>query len=140
MNYRFIIMETSSIEAFQKELIQEYEKRLSRYCKTKWIRVKKEKELVKQWKENNYCIGIFPGRSQISSVDLADKLNQLGINGNSNIDFYLCPDEKKLEIPPGFHETLSVSPMEFPPALTAGILYEQLYRAYRIINKEPYHK
>lgn len=140
MNYRFILMETNRIEKFQKELIQEYEKRLSRYCKTKLITVRKEKELLKQWNGNNYCIGILPGKYQIASVDLAEKINELGVNGNSNIDFYFFPYEKKAEIPLSFHETLSISSMEFEPAVTAGILYEQLYRAYRILNKEPYHK
>lgn len=140
MNYRFILMENNRIEKFQKELIQEYEKRLSRYCKTKLITVKKEKELMKQWNVNNYCIGIHPGKSQLSSVGLAEKIDGLGMNGHSNVDFYFVPNEKQAEMPLRLHETLSISPMEFQPVVTAGILYEQLYRAYRILNKEPYHK
>lgn len=140
MNYRFIVMECNRIEKFQQGLIEEYEKRLSRYCKTKLVKVKKKKDLTKQWKETNYSIGIVSGQSGMSSEDFADRIHQLGMDGYTNVDFYVCPEDMDQELLPAFHEILTISSMEFQPIVTTGLLYEQVYRAYRILNKEPYHK
>lgn len=140
MNYRIIVVESNRIEKFQQDLIEEYEKRLSRYCKTKLVKVKKEKELAKQWKEANYSIGIVSGQSGMSSEDFADRIHRLGMDGYTNIDFYICPGDMDQELLPLIHETLIISSMEFQPIVTTGLLYEQVYRAYRILNKEPYHK
>ena len=77
----------------------------------------------------------------MSSEEFADKINKLGINGTSHIIFIIGGsiglDNKILEMA---DERLSFSKMTFPHQLMRVILSEQIYRSYRIINKEPYHK
>ncbi|MDO9574244.1 MAG: 23S rRNA (pseudouridine(1915)-N(3))-methyltransferase RlmH, partial [Candidatus Contubernalis sp.] len=78
---------------------------------------------------------------QLSSEQLAAKLEELALEGRSKIAFLiggtlgLSPTVKKRA-----DLLLSISPMTFPHQLTRLILLEQLYRAFRIIKGEPYHK
>ena len=75
------------------------------------------------------------------STGLAQKLERLGIQGVSHIQFVIGGSL-------GLHEDIckkadlavSFSKMTFPHQLMRVILLEQIYRGYRIINKEPYHK
>lgn len=140
--------------------IAEYSKRLSRYCKLDIVEVQDEKtpdgagaaleEQIKQREaerlsrlipENAYlCVLAIEGR-QLSSEALADRLNTLGINGISHIVFViggslgLAPEIiKRADL------LLSFSAMTFPHQLMRVILLEQIYRSYRIIHGEPYHK
>ena len=77
----------------------------------------------------------------MDSVSLARNIERLGLNGKSNIVFVIGGSL-------GLHqsvlkradEKLSFSDMTFPHQLMRVILLEQIYRSYRIINKEPYHK
>ena len=74
-------------------------------------------------------------------MEFSKKLNNLAITGKSNIVFIIggslgiCEDIKKRS-----DELLSFSDMTFPHQLMRVILLEQVYRAYRIIQNEPYHK
>jgi 23S rRNA (pseudouridine1915-N3)-methyltransferase len=72
---------------------------------------------------------------------LAKKIDNLGISGNSNIVFViggsLGLSHRVLE---RADYKLSFSKMTFPHQLMKVILLEQVYRAYRIIKNEPYHK
>jgi len=77
----------------------------------------------------------------LDSEELADKINKLGIMGESHIVFVIGGSL-------GLHQDvskranfkLSFSKMTFPHQLMRVILLEQIYRSYRIINNEPYHK
>lgn len=74
-------------------------------------------------------------------MELSKKINQLGIEGKSHIIFIIGGSL-------GLHESiskqadfkLSFSKMTFPHQLMRVILLEQIYRSYRIINNQPYHK
>lgn len=147
-------------EKFYEQAIAEYSKRLSRYCKLNIIQVADEKTpdsagecLERQIKEKEggrILAGIKDGAYVIAlaiegelpdSVALAGKLESLGVSGSSHIVFIiggsLGLSEKVLE---RADYKLSFSNMTFPHQLMRVILLEQIYRSYRIISGEPYHK
>lgn len=118
---------------FALEAIKEYDKRLGKYCK---IELKTATNVEKEIKGKSYIIKIDRAGEPISSEQLAAKLSSLGIEGNSHVAIVV--DE-------GFNENkvdflLKLSNMDIGEDLMLTILYEQIYRAYRIINNEPYHK
>lgn len=151
-------------EKFYRDAIAEYEKRLSRYCKLEIVEVSDEKtpegasELVEaqilekegermrtrldKIQQNGafVCALAIDGR-QLDSVELSRKIEHLGTGGTSHIVFMIGGSL-------GMSETvlkradmrLSFSKMTFPHQLMRVILLEQIYRSYRIMNGEPYHK
>lgn len=147
-------------EKFYRDAIDEFSKRLSRYCKLEIIevtdekteeqaseteiRIVKEKEgerLLKNIKEDAYVIALCIDGKQLDSEELSEKIEKLGIQGNSHIYFIIggslgLSDEviKRADF------KLSFSKMTFPHQLMRVILLEQIYRGYRIMNHEPYHK
>lgn len=147
-------------EKFYREAIDEFSKRLSRYCKLEIIevadekteeqaseneiRLVKEKEgerLLKNVKEDAYVITLCIDGKQLDSEELSEKMDKLGVSGTSHIYFIIggslgLADEviKRADF------KLSFSKMTFPHQLMRVILLEQIYRAYRIMNHEPYHK
>ncbi|TCT12952.1 23S rRNA (pseudouridine1915-N3)-methyltransferase [Natranaerovirga pectinivora] len=147
-------------EKYLKQGIDEYSKRLSRYCKLEIIEVADEKapenmsaseeeqvkgkegeKLSKYIKENTYVIALAIDGKQLSSEELADKISELGVRGNSHIVFIIGGSlGLSDEILKNAHQKLSFSKMTFPHQLMRMILLEQVYRGFRIINGEPYHK
>ena len=147
-------------EKFYQDAISEYAKRLSRYCKLDVIQVTDEKtpdgasealETQIKEKEGNrilakipddaYVITLEINGKQLDSLELADKINRLGINGKSHIVFVIGGSlglHKKVSDRSDYK--LSFSKMTFPHQLMRVILLEQIYRSYRIINNQPYHK
>lgn len=140
--------------------IAEYAKRLSRYCKLTFCQVADEKtpdkasealnlqikeiegeRLMKHIREQDYVIALAIDGQMLDSVELSRKIDSLGISGNSSIAFViggsLGLSDKILK---RADYKLSFSRMTFPHQLMQMILMEQIYRAYRIINHEPYHK
>ncbi len=147
-------------EKFYRDAIDEFTKRLSRYCKLEIvevadekteeqssdteIRLVKEKEgerLLKNIKDDAYVIALCIDGKQLDSEELSEKIEKLGIQGTSHIYFIIggslgLGDEvvKRADF------KLSFSKMTFPHQLMRVILLEQIYRGYRIMNNEPYHK
>lgn len=147
-------------EKFYRDAIDEFAKRLSRYCKLEIaevsdektdeqaseneIRIIKEKEgerLLKNIREDAYVITLCIDGKQLDSEELSEKMEKLGIRGISHIYFVIggslgLSDEviKRADF------KLSFSKMTFPHQLMRVILLEQIYRGYRIMNHEPYHK
>ena len=97
--------------------------------------------LIKYIKDDAYKISLEIEGKEVTSEELADKINDLGIKGISRIQFIiggsLGLDE---EVIGRADMHLSFSRMTFPHQLMRVILLEQIYRSYRIINNEPYHK
>jgi 23S rRNA (pseudouridine1915-N3)-methyltransferase len=81
-----------------------------------------------------HVFAVSPGERNISSEELADRINQLGLAGTSRISFFLSEDC------PGRQEGFSLTPMEMDPGLQAVVLFEQIYRSFQIIHGRPYHK
>ena len=147
-------------EKFYRDALAEYEKRLSRYCKLEIIEVADEKtpdnasELVeKQIKDKEaermekylatdaYVIALAIEGRQLDSVELSEKIERLGISGTSHIIFVIGGSLGIADsILKRADYLLSFSKMTFPHQLMRVVLLEQVYRSYRIINHEPYHK
>lgn len=147
-------------EKYLKEAIAEYSKRLSRYCKLEVIEVADEKtpdhandtleesirskeaeRILKYLKEDAFIITLEIQGKQLSSEALAGKMEQLGIQGISHIIFIIGGSiGLGNEVLKKSDFALSFSKMTFPHQLMRVILLEQIYRSYRIINGEPYHK
>ncbi|GIO03548.1 ribosomal RNA large subunit methyltransferase H [Brevibacillus halotolerans] len=122
------------MERFYLEAIKEYEKRLSRYCNIKLIHLKKESDLQKKLNPSTFVIAITTSGKSISSEELAVKLDQNALSGVSDISIVVGAN------PTEYNETLTLSQMEMDSGLQTTVLFEQIYRAYRIINNHPYHK
>lgn len=147
-------------ESFYKAAIEEYSKRLSRYCKLSITELNDEKtpdgqsaalddrvrmvegeRIIKSIKANSYVILCDLGGKMMDSVDFGKTINNLGINGYSDISFIIggslgvSEDVKRRA-----DMKICFSKMTFPHQLMRVILLEQIYRGFRIVNNEPYHK
>ncbi len=140
--------------------IQEYAKRLSRYCKLSFIQVPDEKtpdkasdalneqikqtegeRILKNIRDQDYVIALALNGKMLDSVELSKKLGQLGVEGKSSIVFVIGGSlGLSSQVLNRADFKLSFSRMTFPHQLMQMILLEQIYRGYRILNNEPYHK
>ena len=147
-------------ENFYRDAIAEYSKRLSRYCKLNIVEVAdektienssdteinliKEKEaerILKHVPDNAYVITLEILGKQLDSVELSKKINSLGITGESHIIFIIGGSlglGKSLLQRANYR--LCFSKMTFPHQLMKLILVEQVYRAFKIMNNQTYHK
>lgn len=147
-------------EKFYVEALGEYSKRLQKYAKFEIIEVEDEKtpdkasdaledqikakealKIQSKLKEDALVITLEILGQKMDSVKFADMIEKAGIQGKSHLQFVIGGSL-------GLHESiikradkhLSFSDMTFPHQLMRVILSEQIYRAFRIINGEPYHK
>lgn len=147
-------------EKYLRDAIAEYTKRLSKYCKPEIIEVADEKtpdnasetveenirtkegeRLLKYVRDDAYVITLEINGKQLSSEELAEKIEKLGVQGTSHIMFIIGGSiGLGKEVLARSDYALSFSKMTFPHQLMRVILLEQVYRSYRIINGEPYHK
>ena len=147
-------------EKYLTDAIAEYAKRLSRYCRLEIIQVQDEKtpekisDVQKEQilnkegsrlevliKEDAYVIALAIEGRQLSSEEFAALIDRSGIQGISHIVFIIGGSlglSQKILARADYQ--LSFSKMTFPHQLMRVILLEQIYRSYRIINHEPYHK
>ena len=140
--------------------IDEYAKRLSRYVKLdivevadektpdgaseteeRMIRDKEGKRILSNLKDDSYVITLEIEGKMLDSVELSKKINQIGVSGKRHITFIIggslgLSDEVKNRA----DYKLSFSKMTFPHQLMRVVLLEQIYRSYRILGNEPYHK
>lgn len=132
MNFKIYVI-GEKFEKFYTEAIKEYEKRLSRYCKIQLLHFKTEEQLLKKISDKSYKILISLNKKTISSEELADKIKNLGLSGISDVAIIIGAN-----LP--CNDTLAISPMNMDLGLTTTIIFEQIYRSYRIINNQAYHK
>ena len=138
-------------EKFYCQAIDEYSKRLSRYCKLEVkevadektpdnasdtvndiIKAKEGERLLSCIKDEAYVIALAIDGKMLDSVQLSGKSDIVFVIGGS-----LGLDKRVLD---RADFKLSFSPMTFPHQLMRVILLEQIYRSYRIMKNEPYHK
>ena len=140
-------------ESYLKEAIEEYKKRIQKYTKLEIIEVKEEgmvekekalklegERIEKNIKEKDYVITLEIEGIESTSIEFSKKIENTLIT-NSNITFIIGGSN-------GLDQTiknrsnykLSFSKMTFPHQLFRVILLEQIYRAFKIINNESYHK
>ena len=147
-------------EKYFKDAIAEYSKRLSKYCKLEIIEVADEKtpdnvsevvedairskeaeRILKYVKDDAFVFTLEINGKQLSSEELADKIDKLGVQGTSHIIFIIGGSiGLGQDVLQKSNFALSFSKMTFPHQLMRVVLLEQIYRSYRIINGEPYHK
>lgn len=147
-------------EKYFTDAVAEYKKRLSRYCKLEIIEVADEKtpdhaseqeeerirqkegeRLKKYIKDGAYVISLAIEGNQCSSEAFSRKIHELGLHRESHIIFIIGGSiGLASDILKESKELLSFSKMTFPHQLMRVILLEQIYRGYRIMNGEPYHK
>ena len=140
-------------EKYLIDAVEEYKKRLSKYTKIEIIEVKdessyeedknKEKEaenIIKYIGDKDFIITLEIDGKEISSVEFASKIENI-FNINSNITFIIGGSSgistKVLNIA---NELISFSKMTFPHQLFRVFLLEQIFRAFKIMNNETYHK
>ncbi len=147
-------------EKFMRDAIGEYTKRLSKYCKLEIIEVADEKtqenasevvcnqirqkegeRIMKYIRDDAFVITLEIKGKQLTSEELADKIDRLGIQGTSHIIFIIGGSiGLSEEVMKKSNSSLSISKMTFPHQLMRVILLEQIYRSYRINTGQPYHK
>ncbi len=147
-------------ERFIREGINEFSKRLSRYCNLKIVEIDDEKapenlsdremEIVKNKEgikllskipQNSFIISLEIEGKEISSEELSKKMEDLMIGGINDITFIIGGSlGLSQEVRSKADFKLSFSKMTFPHQLMRLILLEQVYRGFKIMKGEPYHK
>lgn len=147
-------------EKYLRDGIAEYAKRLGRYCKLEIIEVSDEKtpdgasevvetqiknlegeKLMKYIKDDDYVIALAIDGKMLDSVELSRQMESLGVRGVSHLVFVIGGSlGLSQSILKRADYKLSFSKMTFPHQLMRMILLEQIYRGYRIMKGEPYHK
>lgn len=133
-------------EDYLKEGINDYIKRINKYTKIELIEIKdsniedEEKEILRYINNKDYIISLCIEGYNISSRELADKIDKTLIN-YPNISFIIGgSDGLGNKIKELSNYKLSFSKMTFPHGLFRLILLEQIYRVFKILNNETYHK
>lgn len=131
------------MENFYKKAMEEYQKRLGRYVTIGYKFVRKEKEWM------DYCIQkgekyyLMEGKS-ISSEEFSRVLEKAEISGKKRVVFLISEKEWSEKNSSWIQENLpnhfSLSEFTMSAPMQALILYEQIYRGYRIMHHHPYHK
>ena len=147
-------------ESYFREAIAEYSKRLQSYCRLQIVEVTDEKtpdgaskaeeerildvegeRILSKIPQGAYVISLEIEGKKLDSVGLARLIEQKSVQGESHLAFVIggslgLSDQVKSKA----NLALSFSDMTFPHQLMRVIVLEQIYRAFRIIAKEPYHK
>ena len=140
-------------EKFYREAIQEYLKRLSKYTKIQILEVddvdnpnpevskSKEKDLIlKHINLKDYIITMEIEGDKYNSLELSKKIDKI-LSINSNVTFIIGGSNGlDLEIKKLSNMKLSFSDLTFPHQLFRIMLLEQIYRSFKILNNETYHK
>lgn len=147
-------------EKFFQEAIDEYSKRLSRFCSLNifsvpdekipenanssletQIKIKEGNSILSHVKPDSYVIGLDLNGKELDSVSFSVHLDKIYSTYNSNITFIIGGSlGLSEEVINKCDELVCFSKMTFPHQLIRIFLLEQLYRAFKIINNETYHK
>ena len=133
-------------EKYLRDAISDYEKRISKYHKINIIEVddsnmkEESTRILKNIKKDDFVITLEINGNVISSVEFANKIDKLFIT-NSNITFVIGgSDGIDDSVKERSNYSLSFSTLTFPHQLFRVILLEQIYRCFKILNNETYHK
>ena len=147
-------------EKYWTDAIAEYSKRLSRYCTLEIIELKEARlpdkasaadeenvrleegrAILKAIKDGTYVITLEILGKQLTSPELAEKIRTLSVEGKSNVAFIIGGSlGLSAEVSKRADYKLSFSKMTFPHQMMRVILLEQVYRGFKIIKNEAYHK
>ncbi len=142
-------------EAFFRDALSEYSKRLSAYCDLRIVEVEDEPDcagigsalkkeadrILKNIKPGMYVITLEINGKKLTSEGFSEKLSDLLVSGKSDIAFIIGGSNGlDRSVRDASDLALSFSDMTFPHQLMRVILTEQIYRAFKIMKNEPYHK
>ncbi|MDD6272476.1 MAG: 23S rRNA (pseudouridine(1915)-N(3))-methyltransferase RlmH [bacterium] len=134
-------------EKYLNDLINDYKQRISKYHKIEIIELKDSNiqsegvEILKVLNDKEYNICMDINGIKLSSIELSNLISKTFNNSYGNITFIIggsngISDDVKSKC----NMMLSVSDLTFPHGLFRGLLLEQIYRSFKIINNESYHK
>ena len=133
-------------ETYLKQAIEDYTKRINKYHKLTIIElpdsnIEEEKnQILKQINKKDYIISLTIEGNHLDSIALANKIDKIFLT-NSNITFVIGGSNGlSKEIKDISNYCLSFSDLTFPHGIFRLILLEQIYRSFKILNKETYHK
>lgn len=146
-------------ENYLKDAIQEYSKRLSKYCNLSIIEIQDEKlpnkindsiinevknkecvKIINSIKKDSYVISLDLRGKQYKSEEFSEKLETIAVNGFSTITFIIGGTlGLTQEVLDKSNELICFSKMTFPHQLIRVFLLEQLFRGFKISNNETYH-
>lgn len=155
-----IICVGSIKEKYFIDAIKEYEKRLRPYTNINIIEIdeyklpnnpsqsqieealEKEREMIEsKIKDRSYIISLAIEGKQLQSESFSQKIEDITIEGYSNITFLIGSSYgMSNNLKSITNMKLSFSKMTFPHQLMRVVLMEQIYRAFKILRNEPYHK
>jgi len=139
-------------ETYLKDAIKEYLKRISKYTKIDIIELPdtpiiekallKEKKLIqKNINDKDYVIALDIKGTMLSSEELSENLSKIMAIHNGNVVFVIGGSYGlHAEVLKRANYRLSFSKLTFPHQLFRVVLLEQIYRCFKIINNESYHK
>ncbi|MDV3425714.1 MAG: 23S rRNA (pseudouridine(1915)-N(3))-methyltransferase RlmH [Bacillota bacterium] len=147
-------------EKYLKEALEQYTKRLSRYAKISITELQDEKtpesasekeeemikkiegeKILKSIEEGSFVIAMDLNGKMLTSVEFSSIISDLGLQGKSNINFIIGGSlGLSPEVLQRADYKLCFSKMTFPHQLFRVMLLEQIYRGFRIMYGEPYHK
>lgn len=147
-------------EKYLKDAIKEYEKRIKPYSSINIVELSETKlsnnpsdadiinamqkegeKILEKINPRAYAIALCIEGKQLSSEDFSAKIQNITIEGYSEIAFIIGGSNGlSKEVKQRANHKLSFSKMTFPHQLMRVILFEQIYRAFRIMRNEPYHK
>lgn len=147
-------------EQYLKDAINEYTKRLSKYCSlnilelpdeqvpnnlnekiSQNIKISESNDILSHIKKDSYVICLDLKGKQYSSEDFSKKIENIALNYTGNITFIiggtLGMSDELLNYA---NELICFSKMTFPHQLIRVFLLEQIFRAFKISNNETYHR
>lgn len=134
-------------EEYLKKLISDYQKRISRYHRIEIIELndynnlqKEANDILNHINNQEYVIALDIAGNTLSSIELAQKIDKTFLN-HSTITFIIGSSyglDESIKKRADYH--LSFSQLTFPHGLFRGMLLEQIYRSFKILNNETYHK
>ena len=134
-------------EKYLIDLVNDYSKRISKYHKLKIIELKdsnikdEKQEILKHIDKRDYIISMYIKGELLTTLEFTNLINNNLISGNSKITFIIGgSDGLDKEILNMSNKLISFSRLTFPHGLFRGILLEQIYRSFKIMNNETYHK
>lgn len=134
-------------EKYLTDLINDYKTRISKYHKIEIIELKdnnietESNEILKHINSKEYNIYLDINGEVYNSIELSNMINDIFTNKNGTITFIIGGSNGvNKNVKEKCDKLLSFSKLTFPHGLFRGILLEQIYRSFKIINNESYHK
>ncbi len=147
-------------EKYWRDAVSEYSKRLGSYCSLRICELKESrlaanpsaadeeavkeaegKDILEHIGRNDFVITLEVKGKRLTSEALAEKIETLGLEGRSDVTFVIGGSlGLSRAVSDRGDYKLSFSDMTFPHQMMRVILLEQIYRSFKIIRHEPYHK